>query len=100
MKLVHTLLATSLLIVFSSVHAEDTASAQSAPAVTPDTAKQIWQQMTPEQQQAMKDQAKTTAQGKQAAWQQMSPEERQAKMQGMRSRMQERMSQFRASKRR
>jgi hypothetical protein len=47
----------------------------------------------------MKEQAKTTAQQKQAAWQQMSPEEKQAKRDAMHSRMQERATQFRASRR-
>jgi hypothetical protein len=94
MKRFLALLAASLIA--APAFAEDTAPAQPA---SPTAANEALQQMTPEQKQVMKEQAKTTAQQKQAAWQQMSPEEKQAKRDAMHSRMQERATQFRASRR-
>jgi TRAP-type C4-dicarboxylate transport system substrate-binding protein len=79
------------------------AFADDTPAATPATpvaAKDAFQQMTPDQKQAMREQAKATAQQKQAAWQQLSPEEKQAKRDAMRDRMPERVAQFRASRHR
>lgn len=82
---------------FTLAFADDTAP---PPATTPAAAKQTFEQMTPEQKQAMKDQAKSTAQDKQAAWQQLSPEDKQAKRDAMRTRMKERAAQFRSTRRR
>lgn len=94
MKTLFAMLAATALISNSAL-AEDTIS----PPASPSTAKEIFQQMTPEQKQALKDQGKATAQEKQAAWQQMSPEEKQASRSAMQSKMQERATKFRANRR-
>lgn len=91
MKALSRTLAALALLASFSVSAED------APAMptSPEAAKEMAQQMTPEQKQAMKQQA----QAKQEAWQQMTPEQKQTKRQEMRSRMQQRTAQFRQGRR-
>ena len=72
-----TLLAFGLLsvqILGSSAHAEE-----ATPSVTPSTAQQSWESLTPAQQEAAKQYAKQQAQEKGAAYQQLSPEQKQQK---------------------
>ncbi len=67
-------------------------SALAGEAASPSEAKQAFEQMSPEEKQAMKAQAQSKAQEKRDAWQALSEEEKQAKKEQARGQAEARRS--------
>ncbi len=89
-----------ILLIFLAVTFAATALADDTPVnmpTTPAATKETWNGMTPEAQQAMKNQAKEEAQAHKSQWQQMSQEDKQAKRSTMRENAIERMGSMRAT---
>ena len=77
-----------LTLIAGPARADDTTTPNAA------AARSTFQNMSPEEKQAMQDQARAQAQSKRSTWQQMTPEQKQAKRDAMRSKMQEQRTQF------
>ena len=74
-------------------------AARADEATTPDAAaaRESFQNMSAEEKQAIKGQARTQAEAKRGNWQQPSPEEKQGKRDSVRSKMQQRRAWFGSS---
>jgi FixJ family two-component response regulator len=83
--------ALALLALLTAPARADDATAPNAAA-----ARETFQNMSPEEKQATKEQMRAQMQAKRAAWQQLSPEEKDAKRAAMRTKMQQRRAQFAA----
>jgi len=71
--------ALSFALASSAVLAQDATTTTTTPTTTPTEAKQKWDSLTPAQQAAFKQEAKTQAQDKKTAWNSLTPEEQAAK---------------------